>query len=327
MHFVKVFCFSRKRIERQWGISRNTQKDNSFAVATPIIYISSTYRKTFGRKRGKRKNFWRPSRIGEREREKERQEAEGGILGDKRQDATTGRTTRVVNYLSWNEEEREKISVGGEPMGIEAAEKPLVGTPDGDPIVRFSRGAFHPRFLPPSSFSALAIFLYAIDGVIEVEQSRSYRAVSCKFLPFALLSVYCPNSPSNILGFCHFLYSPVCNRRLAWMGGIEKNTLLWSSIFFEGAYVSPFIIIIVNRLDCREISYSPVIRNLVGDILHLIYDLRRFILASFFHNVYISYSRISRVYILCVRIVIWNAIIYFVKLLSLLISSPIKLQD
>lgn len=71
------------------------------------------------------------------------------------------------------------MPVVGEPMGIEAAEKPLVGTPDGDPTTTlvsaptFPVALYRPRFSP-----AVAAFLFAVGGVIQVEQSRSYHSVS-----------------------------------------------------------------------------------------------------------------------------------------------------
>ena len=95
------------------------------------------------------------------------------------------------------------MPVVGEPMGIEATEKPLVGTPGGDPrlCAHFSHRIFstlHPGFPP-----ALAAFPFAIGRVIQVEQSRSYRSVSCKFLPLALPSARRRTLPSNILESCH----------------------------------------------------------------------------------------------------------------------------
>lgn len=173
-------------------------------------------RESEGRKRGREEKREREKEIGSREWNSGR--------ATRGRDATTGRTKRVVNYPSETKRNERKIP-GGEAMGIEAAEKPLVGTPDGDPTVRFSRRTFHPHFTSLlSSFPALVTFLFAIDGVIEVEQSRSYCAVSCKFLPLALLPSYRPNSLSNILEFCHF-YSLVRrrDRSLARMGNKKKK--------------------------------------------------------------------------------------------------------
>lgn len=136
-------------------------------------------------------------------------------------------------------------------MGIEAAEKPLVGTPDGDPTVRFSRRTFHPHFTSLLfSFPALVTFLFAIDGVIEVEQSRSYSAVSCKFLPLALLPSRRPNSLSNILEFCHFLFSCLLMRPKLGMNGGNKKRMKFHSCEtrFLGDRVSSLIM--MNRLDC-----------------------------------------------------------------------------
>lgn len=78
-----------------------------------------------------------------------------------------------------------EMPVVGEPMGIEAAEKPLVGTPGGDPTTlvsaHFSLRTSSFAFPQPSQR-----FLFAVSRVIQVEQSRSYRSVSCKSLPLAL---------------------------------------------------------------------------------------------------------------------------------------------
>lgn len=61
------------------------------------------------------------------------------------------------------------MPVAGEPMGIETAEEPLVGTPDGDPftLAHFSRAV---RSIPPPSAPG-SPFLFAVDRVMEVEKS------------------------------------------------------------------------------------------------------------------------------------------------------------
>lgn len=97
------------------------------------------------------------------------------------------------------------MPVAGEPMGIEAAEEPLVGTPDGDPftLAHFSRGV---RSVPPSLPPRPAL----LSSLPSTESWKSRKAdrtalyhVSSFLLPSSLPRLS-PNSPSNILGFCHF---------------------------------------------------------------------------------------------------------------------------
>jgi hypothetical protein len=70
-----------------------------------------------------------------------------------------------------------EMPVAGEPMGIEAAEEPLVGTPAGDPFTLASAPTFPtacsapPPPVPGRLALALATFLFAVDRVIEVEES------------------------------------------------------------------------------------------------------------------------------------------------------------
>jgi len=76
-----------------------------------------------------------------------------------------------------------------EPMGIEAAEKPLVGTPGGDhPTTLISAFTFpvalHPSFFPSSR---------SVSSLPSAESYESTKAdrtlLSCKFLPLLPLRV------------------------------------------------------------------------------------------------------------------------------------------
>lgn len=92
---------------------------------------------------------------------------EGGILVRKREDRYDDEDGE---YLPKRRGMRE-LPVVGEPMGIEAAEKPLVGTPGGDPTALVSA----PTFPSLRSSPALAAFLFGV-GRESYKSSKADRA-------------------------------------------------------------------------------------------------------------------------------------------------------
>lgn len=101
-----------------------------------------------------------------------------------------------------------EMPVGGEPMGIEAAEKLSVGVPYGDLSVRMLSVCplfpLHPTF---RLFPALTTFLFRRQG--HRSRAKPIAPLCIVFFPLVLLPVpVSSNSSSNILYFYHFYRPP-----------------------------------------------------------------------------------------------------------------------
>lgn len=129
-------------------------------------------------------------------------EREGGILVRKREDRWQDDDKDDDEW--WIPPKRRgmrKMFVVGEPMGIEAAEKPLVGTPGGDPTTLISALTF-PVALHPSVFSSSC----SVSFLLSAESYESTKADRTLYHVGSFLSSLCA-SPELLSKF--FLLSSV----------------------------------------------------------------------------------------------------------------------